>query len=73
MYLDYVRSCQFTSVASVESIYFMRMSLAELYSLNHSIAYRHMFVFVRQQATILRNAIIGNKEVGHVQILLFLG
>ena len=64
MYLHYVRNCQFTTPATADCIHYMRASLAELYVLNHQLAYRHMFLFLRQQATILRNAIIANKQVG---------
>ncbi|XP_018022158.1 nucleolar complex protein 2 homolog [Hyalella azteca] len=62
MYLAYVQSCRFTSPSSLGVIWFMRVSLTELYSLNHALAYRHAFVYIRQMAFHLRNAIIANKK-----------
>ncbi|KAF2357815.1 Nucleolar complex protein 2 [Trinorchestia longiramus] len=62
MYLAYVQNCRFTSPTSLGVIWFMRVSITELYSLNHALAYRHAFVYIRQMAFHLRNAIIANKK-----------
>lgn len=64
MYMAYVQNCRFTSPTSLGVIWFMRVSLTELYAFNHALAYRHAFVYIRQMAFHLRNAIIANKKVG---------
>ncbi|XP_042867522.1 nucleolar complex protein 2 homolog [Penaeus japonicus] len=57
MYISYVQNSKFTSRNTWGVIDFMRMSLVELYALDQSLAYRHAFVYIRQMAIHLRNAI----------------
>lgn len=42
---------------------FMRTSLVELYALDQVLAYKHAFVYIRQMAFHLRNAIMVKKKV----------
>ncbi|XP_071520446.1 LOW QUALITY PROTEIN: nucleolar complex protein 2 homolog [Panulirus ornatus] len=63
LYLSYVRNSRFTSPSTWGLIDFMRLSLVELYALDQVLAYKHAFVYIRQMAFHLRNAIIvKNKE-----------
>ena len=56
MYLSFAKNCRLTTTESMPMISFMQQSLVELYSLDQSVAYNHIFVFLRQCAITLRNA-----------------
>ncbi len=67
MYMAYARNSRFTSPAALPAIQFMRRSLAEALLLApRALAYRLAFVFVRQLAVFLRNAIREQSKVGVV-------
>ncbi|CAL4091138.1 unnamed protein product [Meganyctiphanes norvegica] len=62
LYLSYVQNSRFTSPGTWGLIDFMRMSLVELYTLDQAVAYRHAFIYIRQMAFHLRNAIMSQKK-----------
>lgn len=62
LYLTYVQNSRFTSPSTWGLIDFMRLSLVELYALDQVLAYKHAFVYIRQMAFHLRNAILVKKK-----------
>ena len=68
MYMEYVRNSKFVSPTSLASINFMRRSLTELFLLDLNAAYHHVFLFIRQLAIHLRNAILLQKKEQFQQI-----
>ena len=63
MYIKYVQNSNFVSPNFLPGINFMRHSLIEIYLLDSNFAYRHAFLFVRQLAINLRNAVTLKKRV----------
>ena len=64
MYLAYTRNSRFTSTSTLPAIHFMRHSLVEALLLApRALAYRIAFVYVRQLAIFLRNAIQEQSKV----------
>lgn len=68
MYMEYVRNSKFVSPNTLPAINFMRRSLTELFLLDLNIAYHHVFLFIRQLAIHLRNAILLQKKEHFQQI-----
>lgn len=62
MYLAYVKNSKFVSPNTLPAINFMRRSLTEMFTLDLKVSYQHVFLYVRQLAIHLRNAIILQKK-----------
>ncbi|XP_022133977.1 nucleolar complex protein 2 homolog isoform X2 [Momordica charantia] len=57
MYKAYVLNCQFVNAAKLQHIQFLGNCVIELFRVDLSTAYQHAFVFIRQLAMILREAL----------------
>ncbi|CAH1959286.1 unnamed protein product [Acanthoscelides obtectus] len=62
MYMTYVKNTKFVSFKGLPLINFMRRSLVEMYSLDTNVSYSHVFLYIRQLAIHIRNAITANKK-----------
>lgn len=62
MYMQYVKNSKFISLSSLAGVNFMRRSLVELFSLDINVTYQHVFLYIRQLAIHLRNAITLKKK-----------
>lgn len=65
IYLSYVRNSGFVSAQSLPTILFMAHSVVELFSLEPVSSYQYAFIYIRQLAIHLRNAITSKTKDAH--------
>lgn len=61
--MNFVKNAKFMSPKTKPVITFMQNSLVEIFSLDENPSYQYGFVYIRQLAIHLRNAILQKKKV----------
>lgn len=67
MYVSFIKNSKFVSVSTLPDISFMRRSLSELFTLDQRVSYQHAFLYIRQLAIHLRNAVTLLHKKEHIQ------
>eukprot|EP00039_Didymoeca_costata_P009682 m.128942 g.128942 ORF g.128942 m.128942 type:complete len:780 (-) comp14568_c0_seq6:1072-3411(-) len=62
VYLTFIRNCKFPTPSVRPILTFMLNSVVEIYSLDMNSTYQHAFVYIRQLAIHLRNAMVLKKK-----------
>lgn len=63
MYKEYVANARFVNATSLPRIHFMASCVVELYGIDLAAAYQNAFIFIRQLAIVLRNALTMKTKV----------
>ncbi|CAH1407502.1 unnamed protein product [Nezara viridula] len=62
LYIAYIRGSKFVSINTLAQINFMKRSLVDLFNLDPVLSYQHCFLYIRQLAIHLRNAVTLQKK-----------
>jgi len=62
VYMAFVRNTKFVTAKSLPLVAFMENSLVEILAINTAATYQHAFVYIRQLAIHLRNAMVNKKK-----------
>ncbi|BES87430.1 nucleolar complex protein 2 [Nesidiocoris tenuis] len=62
MYIAYIRGSKFVSANTLPQINFMKRCLVDMYKLDPALSYQHAFLYIRQLAIHLRNAVTIHKK-----------
>ena len=65
IYKEYVANSRFVNATSAPRIQFMASCVVELYGIDTSASYQSAFIFIRQLAIVLRNALTMKTKVIH--------
>ena len=63
MYKEYVANSRFVNPTSLPRIHFMASCVVELYGIELGASYQNAFIFIRQLAIVLRNALTMKTKV----------